>query len=123
LAHDREPESAALRTARTGAIDLIEPLEDPADVVGRNVRPGIVDVDGNPTGVSTTVVRLIAGSRGNLVGLVRAELDRTGSGRVPNRVVEQIHEHLLEAVRVGENCWSRFGLQLQRQSGAVDLRL
>src|SRR5262249_28657938 len=95
LPHNREPEPAALRASRARAIDLIKPLEDSPNAVWRNVRAGVMDVDGNPPRGSAAVGMLIAGAGGSDVGRVLSKLDRSSGRSVSNWIVEQVDEHLL----------------------------
>src|SRR5437667_54384 len=85
LLHDAQPEPDTAGAAGAALADLVEGLEDRVQVVGRDARAGVADLDHDPTGASSRVRH-----HGDPPRL--RELDR---------VVDQIVDDLLQLHAVG----------------------
>ena len=96
-AHQREADAEAAARAIERALALREEVEDPRQQLGRDADAGVR-------------------ARGARRSPVRARSSRHGeppAGRVLDRVVEQVGDHLLEPRRVGVD-QQRVGRQLER---------
>jgi hypothetical protein len=81
---DCETEPAAAPVSTPAAVDAVEALEDPVELVGRDSGSGVADRD-----VKLTVVA------------VREDRDPIAALGVGNGVADEVAEHLGEAVGIG----------------------
>src|SRR5439155_575797 len=83
VSDDREPKAGPALAADARLVDLVEPLEDPADVAGRNADPVVLDRDDH----------LVAAG-------CRAHRDGCATRRELHRVMKKVDEHLAEPLVV-----------------------
>src|SRR6185312_3244639 len=77
--HDREPEARAARLPRAPAIDPVEPLGEPRNVLRRDADAGVLDIECGP-----------------LRRAMPCEVDASAFGRVADRVAPQVRERARE---------------------------
>src|SRR6185369_7427564 len=92
---DREPQARAAALARTAAIDTVEALREPRDVLGGDAHARILDRE-----------------LGALVGLAPREPHDAAIGRIAHRVAHQVAERARELLLAADEVDRRRGLGL-----------